>query len=210
MLSGLKSVLEFPAVYDWVQRILGGRNVQRCVVNHHLRPEPHHRLLDIGCGPAQILETLPQVEYVGVDLNPRYIASAQVRYGDRGSFVCQSVTQMATEKMHTFDLVMAHGLIHHLDDDEARQLFAVAAKAMKPGGRFVTLDGCFAEKQSRIARWMLSNDRGQFIRTEDAYLDLARRTFSNVQSTIRHDLLLTPYTHIIMECTNPRSAHAIE
>ena len=201
-----QSVMELATVYRLVQRILGGPAVHRYFVESHVRPRAGDRLLDIGCGPAQILERLPQVGYVGVDLSPRCIAMAKARYGERGTFVCQSVSQMAVEQPHSFDLVMAHGLVHHLDNTEAQQLFETAALALKPGGRFVTLDGCFVPGQSRVAHWLLKNDRGQFVRTAEGYLTLANRVFSDVRPTIRHDLLRTPYTHIMLECQTPRVA----
>jgi len=31
------------------------------------------RVLDIGCGPGNILKLMPDTEYVGFDLNPHYI-----------------------------------------------------------------------------------------------------------------------------------------
>ena len=198
-----QSVMELATVYRWVQRILGGQASQRYFVDCHLRPQPGDRLLDIGCGPAGILERLPQVSYVGVDLSPRCIAAAQARYGERGTFVCQSVSQMAVDQPHSFDLVMAAGLLHHLDNSEADQLFKIAALALKPGGRFVTLDGCFVPGQSKVAQWLLRNDRGQFVRTAEGYLTLANRVFSDVRPTVRHDLLRTPYTHIMLECQTP-------
>jgi SAM-dependent methyltransferase len=39
-----------------------------------------------------------------------------------------------------YDIVMAFGVLHHLDDAEGRELFRGARRALKPGGRFVTLD----------------------------------------------------------------------
>jgi len=206
----LQSVLELSSCYQWFQRALGGRAVHRYFVETHVRPRPGDQLLDIGCGPAQILRFLPQVNYVGVDLNPRYIATARIRFGDRGTFVCQSVSQMAVERPRSFDVVIAHGLIHHLGEPEAVRLFEVAALALKPAGRFITLDGCFVPGQSRIAEWLLRNDRGHFVRNGDGYLSLARQVFSNVRSVVRHDLLRTPYTHIILECDTPRDGKPID
>ncbi len=196
----LQAVMEMPQVYLWFQGILGGRSADRYFLDRHVRPQPGNRILDIGCGPAQILDLLPSTGYVGVDLSPRCIAMAKARYGDRGTFVCQSVSEMVVEHPHSFDLVMAHGLIHHLDNPEAQLLFETAALALKPGGRFVTLDGCFVPGQSKVARWLLRNDRGQFVRTAENYLALANRAFSDVRFTVRHDLLRTPYTHIMLEC----------
>ena len=71
---------------------------------------------------------------------------------------------------------------------------------MKEGGRTVTLDGCFLDGQSLIARALLRMDRGQFVRDEPAYLTLARAHFRTVQADIRHDLLSFPYSLLIMTC----------
>jgi SAM-dependent methyltransferase len=99
-----------------------------------------------------------------------------------------------------FDLVLATAVLHHLDDDEAVQLFEVAREVLKPGGRLITLDGCFVADQSSITRFILSRDRGRYVRTKDAYLSLAQKSFKDVQLSIHHDLIRIPYTHIIMEC----------
>ena len=85
----------------------------------------------------------------------------------------------------------------------ADTLFASAAKVMRPGGRLVTLDGAYVEGQNPIAKFMLVMDRGRFVRTPEAYLALARRHFGQVNATILHDLIAIPYTHIIIEASDP-------
>jgi hypothetical protein len=92
------------------------------------------------------------------------------------------------------------GILHHLDDGEALQLFHLAQTALKPGGRLITLDGVFVQKQSPCARYIISKDRGQNVRTQQGYLQLASQVFSTITTSIRHDLLRIPYTHIILEC----------
>jgi len=108
---------------------------------------------------------------------------------------------MTVREPASFDIVIAKGLVHHLDDVEARKLFAVGCEALKPGGRLVTFDGCFVPGQSRIARCLLSLDRGKYVRTEPEYLALARESFDTVISHVRHNLTRIPYTLQIMECT---------
>jgi hypothetical protein len=75
---------------------------------------------------------------------------------------------------------------------------------MKPGGRMVTLDGCYIQGQSRIAKALLRHDRGKFIRDVPAYLKLADEHFKDVRSDVRHDLLSLPYTLLIMTCRGQR------
>ena len=91
-------------------------------------------------------------------------------------------------------------MLHHLDDSDALALFELAHTALKEGGRFVTYDGCYIEGQSKIAKFIISQDRGRFVRTKDEYCNLASQIFSNVKQELREDLLRIPYTHLIMEC----------
>lgn len=100
-----------------------------------------------------------------------------------------------------FDLVIASGILHHLNDTEALQLFELSYTALKPNGRLITFDGCYASKQSIISRYLLSCDRGRFVRDLGEYKRLARQYFVNVDHTIYNDLLRVPYTHLILECT---------
>jgi hypothetical protein len=65
----------------------------------------------------------------------------------------------------------------------------------------ITNDGCYMPKQSAAKRYLLSRDRGEFVRTQAEYEALAHSWFQNVQSNIREDVLRIPYTHLIMECT---------
>lgn len=178
-----------------------GGNARAQYAQEYLRARPGERILDIGCGTAEILDYLPAgVHYIGFDLSADYIAAARARYGDRGRFHNEPVDVALAGRLGSIDLAMANGVLHHLDDAGAHALFELARKVLAPGGRLVTLDGCFVAGQSRIARFLLSRDRGRFVRTEDEYLRIARASFGSVTHGVRHDLLRIPYTLIIMEC----------
>jgi len=198
----LTSILEQPWIYKRFSVLVGAQNSQSTFVNQYVRPTAACRILDIGCGPGNILDHLPQVDYFGFDFNPSYIKSASQRYQHRGQFFCQRVSeaQVFLEQPESFDIVLAIGILHHLDNDEAIQLFDIAKRALKPGGRLITFDGCYVDGQSRITKYILSKDRGQFVRKEKGYTDLAKSKFDEIHPFIRHDLLNIPYTHITMEC----------
>lgn len=44
------------------------------------------KILDIGCGPAKILESLPQVKYYGYDINKNHINYAKKKYVSKNVF----------------------------------------------------------------------------------------------------------------------------
>jgi SAM-dependent methyltransferase len=110
------------------------------------------------------------------------------------------VEQLVVEEPSSFDLVMANGVLHHLDDAQAKAMLRIAGTALRPNGRLVTLDGCFVPGQSWVARTLLRMDRGKYVRTQPAYEALARSCFAQVEASVRHDLLNLPYTLLIMTC----------
>jgi SAM-dependent methyltransferase len=202
-MPSLRSALALPWVYRLFGRLVGG-DARSAFVRDYLKVRPGQRILDIGCGPADLLACLPEVDYVGIDLSAHYIEAARARYGKRGRFICESVADTVVREPASADLVTAMGVLHHLDDAEARRLLEVARQALKPGGRFVALDGVWHPDQSRLARWVLSKDRGRFIRTAEAYVALARDIFASVASHVRHDMIRIPYSHHIMICSQAR------
>lgn len=198
---GIRSILKLPAFYSLFSNLIGATRNRTILVGQYLRPQAGDRILDIGCGPADLLPFLPAVEYIGFDASSAYIDAAQQQYGDRATFVCDLVTTATLPQKNYFDLVLAIGVLHHLDDEEAIHLFHLAYAALRSGGRLITYDGVYIEQQSFIARWIISKDRGQNIRSTDEYLQLAHQVFDRISVNIRHDLLRVPYTNLILECT---------
>ncbi len=202
IIGRLSSILGFAAGYRAFGQMVRG-NAWQVYLAEYVKPVSEEKVLDIGCGPADILNHLPRVEYTGFDISAEYIASAKKRFGNRGNFYCSDVGLAAIgEQQGTFDLVMATGVVHHLEDAEAVKLFDLARYALRPDGRLLTFDGCYVPEQSKIARWMLDHDRGKFVRAPAEYVRLAGASFSKVESHLRQDLLRIPYTHLIMRCSH--------
>ena len=95
-------------------------------------------------------------------------------------------------------LVMAIGVFHHMDNDTVREALATAHGAMGPGGRFVSIDPTFADDQHRVATWLIKRDRGRHVRRPEQLMALVNEQFPAATIDVRHDLLRTPYTHVIV------------
>jgi cyclopropane fatty-acyl-phospholipid synthase-like methyltransferase len=196
-----RNFLAIPKLYQSFQNLISGPNARRRVVFEFLKVKSGNNVLDVGCGPGNMLPLLPEVTYCGIDISSKYIAAAQAQHGRKARFLVRAVTDKTSfEDLGKFDLVMAIALIHHLTDAEVSSVFQAAKAVLNSGGRVVTFDNVFVPEQSRIARWIIKLDRGNHVRTKDEYVALANRHFQNVDVTILHDLLRIPYTHIIMEC----------
>lgn len=191
-------VLEWPAAYRAVQNILGMQKTRDRIVSEILAVKPGERVLDIGCGPADILDHLPTVDYVGIDYSESYIEAARGRFGARGAFIVADIKHLLDTKQDPFDLVFAIGLLHHLDDDAAEALLGDVQRCLKKGGRFVALDPLIESPQNPIARFLARMDRGRFVRTLAEYQALAAASFRETRAEARRDLLRIPYSHSIL------------
>lgn len=200
--GGIRSILSLPAAYSAFQNLLGARRVRREICATYIKARPGDVLVDVGCGPAEILAYIDDgVRYYGFDLSPTYIDAALKQYGDRGHFRCADITLIPAGEIPPCQVAIAIGLLHHLDDEGARRLIACLHDRLASGGRLVTFDPAYWPDQHRAARFMISKDRGQNVRWGEQYRELATPIFANVQVVRRDDLLNIPYSHAILECT---------
>ena len=199
MIEAIREVLSLPRAYQSFWHLVGGVKRNRALVRNYIRPQSGDRILDIGCGPGSMAPFLLDSEYLGVDASPEYIDEARRRFPQM-RFACQRVSQYNLVQRNHFDIVLALGVLHHLDDAEAVTLFQIARDALRPGGRLVTIDGVWTDDQSQLVKYLLSRDRGRFVRTEAKYRELAAKVFSNIESSVQHDMLRIPYSHVILKC----------
>ena len=192
-------LLGIPSIYRFFQGVVG-RDKGHLRVAQLLAIQPGEKVLDIGCGTADILQHLPDgIDYRGFDTSEAYIAAARARFGNRGSFSVQTVPLDPSALPRQMDVVIALGVLHHLTDKEAAAMFAAARQVLRAGGRVLTIDGAYVAGQNPIARLLLWLDRGRFVRSPEQYAAIAQRSFSKVGTRVLHDLLRLPYTHCFVE-----------
>jgi SAM-dependent methyltransferase len=195
----LKDILKHPVIYQTYQDLGGFHGGRVKALASYAPMKGGERVVDIGCGPGFIVRDLPpNVSYLGFDTDERYIAYAKGRFGRMGRFFCQTFDRTAASEHGPVDIVMMNGVLHHLSDEEVRETLPAIRAALGNGGRLVTIDGCFVDGQSWIARTLLRNDRGQHVRTRPHYESLMRGAFDHVEVHIEDSLSRIPYTFIVM------------
>jgi SAM-dependent methyltransferase len=202
--TGLSAILSKPWVYDLFTSLVGRERSRIKLVQNYVRPYPGCRILEIGCGTGRILSYLPNsiAEYTGFDMNPLYIEAAKKRWKGRAScrFFCQKIDEATTLQPEYYDIILAVGIVHHLNDNEAAYLFKIAYQTLKLNGALVTYDNVYIENQNWFAKWLISRDRGRAVRTIEGYKRLAVQYFTDIEGDILHDALRIPYTIFTMRC----------
>ncbi|MBX7481746.1 class I SAM-dependent methyltransferase [Qipengyuania qiaonensis] len=200
MIAGLRNALAVPILFDTYQAAVGANRAKTIFVDECVRPQSGMRLLDIGCGTGAVVPFLPtDTEIVGVDVSQPYISAAQRRFGHRADFRLADASDLDADIGEGFDLAYAFGVLHHLPDDLAISLINGAMRRLKQGGRLVTIDPTLTEKQGAISRFIVSADRGKYVRTAGAVSDLFGHL--DIDIAVRHDLLRIPFANVIVSAS---------
>ena len=99
------------------------------------------RVLDLGCATGgnllSMALSLPESNFVGIDLSPRQIASARNAAKDIGvsnvQFEAMSITDV-DEELGTFDYIVSHGVYSWVPPRVQTALLEVCSKSLAPEG----------------------------------------------------------------------------
>ena len=68
--------LNNPIIYKIVQKVMSGTSFRADIIKKNIKKKKL-KILDIGCGPAEILALIPECEYYGYDIDTRSINYAK-------------------------------------------------------------------------------------------------------------------------------------
>jgi ubiquinone/menaquinone biosynthesis C-methylase UbiE len=161
-------LLEIPAVFDIQQRLTNHYSNLTKAFPEYL-DVTGKKILDVGCSTAACAGEIVDMkanEYVGVDIEPRYIERARKQHPD-GRFLVQDARSLPFEP-ETFDLVMFNGVWHHMDDALIRSCMSEVRRVLKKDGHVIVSEPVF-RLDWPISTYFLKNDRGKHIRDREGY-----------------------------------------
>ncbi|MCX7049571.1 MAG: class I SAM-dependent methyltransferase [Candidatus Sumerlaeota bacterium] len=158
-------------IYEGLRKLfLLGLNIRPIL--KALDAKPGEQILDVGCGFGFFHKYLSGCDYVGVDSDPIRIQWALDRIGiapGRKFLVGDACRMDFPDK--AFDKALGYGLLHHLSDEDADRCLEELTRLAK--GRIVFSDPVYS-KWHFVNNVLCRLDRGSFVRTPGAYLDLCQ------------------------------------
>jgi SAM-dependent methyltransferase len=120
------------------------------------------RALDVGCGPGTNAALFVGWDYVGVDLNEKYISTARAIYPPM-RFEVGDATKL--DIGGKFDVVLINSLMHHIDDAGCLSLLGGLSNLLNDGGSVITQEPLIPEDGNRLQTFFMNQDRGDYFRT---------------------------------------------
>ena len=155
-------------LYDPMVKLLGAERARKKLFDQ-ASVQPHHRVLDIGCGTGTFVVAikgwLPSVEVVGLDPDPKALARGRRKAERAGVYIRfdQGFANALPYSDGSFDRVFSSLMFHHVPHDAKLATMLEVRRVLKPGGSLHLLD--FEQEGPRshnpLARWLHSSERMQ-------------------------------------------------
>ena len=169
------AILDSPIVYRLWQGPFAAAKMAPVIRHNDLSQA--RRVLDLGCGPGTNCRFFPHGEYLGVDINPRYVDYARRRYGR--TFAVEDVRNYRLPRDGCIDFVLLSSLLHHLDDEATHGVLANVAQVVSDGGHVHIIELVLPDRAG-IARALARGDRGNYPRPLDEWRAVFCRHFEPV------------------------------
>lgn len=169
-----EGLLEHTLVYRLWQRPFAEQKFQP-VLRHNSLADVR-RVLDVACGPGTNARHFHHTDYLGVDLNERYVRYARNATGRDFRVMDVTSAELAEDR---FDFILVNSFFHHVPDDDARRVLAHLATLLTGDGHIHVLDLVLPTDRS-VAGWLARHDRGDFARPLPRWRELFSESFDSV------------------------------
>lgn len=177
-------ILSHPLLFNSIRAVIAGdQRKTKQFVKDNLIKYCAKTVIDVGCGTGDFIKAVPHdVSYLGVDINKKYIDFARKNYqNNQIKFLLQDVTKKAFYKNRSFDAALFISMLHHLSDDELKQILPVIKKITR---KVVIIADIIPDPESMLQKIMVRLDRGRFIRPSEEKVKILKKYFKVVKTEI--------------------------
>ena len=194
-LPALQRVLDVPVVFSAFRYLLmGAQGVTHELVRRHLDAKRGERVLDVCCGIGEFARDV-EVDYLGIDLSPRYVEAARRRYRGRPGtdFRVMDALRMDLPDKSVDKCIFINGL-HHFPDAPGANPLAEISRVTRDRIVIIDADGT---PRPRWRRTLLRADRGEWMR-EPERLEAVITGAVHIERTVHFTAGL--YAEILYDC----------
>jgi len=180
----VERISDHPVLFIFIRGLLENDfKAIKAIIRRELRVGQGLSTLDLGCGPGAFAPLFDGDDYVGADLNARYVDYAKKRY--KREFLHSDARKLNVPDGR-FEQVLIFGLLHHLSDDDVRAVLKEATRVVKPGGHILAIEDIPAiSKLNLIGHLVHHAENGEHIRPADDY----RRLYNEYARVEREEIL---------------------
>ena len=120
------------------------------------------RVLDVGCGPGTNTGLFAHADYLGIDINPKYIETARRKHGR--SFAVADVTSYEDSAAGQFDFILVNSFLHHVDDAGTSKILSRLPRWLSKDGHAHIFE-LVSPGDHSIAQFLARLDRGKYARS---------------------------------------------
>lgn len=135
------------------------------------------RVLDVGCGPGTNAHHFAGVDYLGIDVNERYVEYARRHHARE--FAVADATEFTVGPGEHFDFVLINSFLHHIPDDAVKRLLGHLSSVLSGDGHIHVMDLELPERPS-TGRLLARMDRGEHPRPLREWRRLFTESFEPV------------------------------
>jgi len=203
----MEKVMDMPLVYQAFQNLVYTKKSYE-TIDELLNFVNCNAVLDFGCGTGVYSEKFTNSLYIGIDPLESCITRARTKYGESQTrkFIVGDEAKLFDFTDARFDLIIAMGVLHHMEDRKASIFLEEAIRLLNMNGKLVCLEPLYFEGQSRSARFMVSQDRGKFARNEAGYKGLFPGGIEGIAMERKLGLLRIPYDQVAIKYTSTKAA----
>jgi SAM-dependent methyltransferase len=127
------------------------------------------RVLDVGCGPGTNTHLFAHADYLGVDINPGYVAHARKKH--HRPFVVADANHFDRPAQADFDFILVNSFLHHVDRLAAISILQRLQSWLSPDGHLHLLELVLPQPGS-LPYFMARRDRGKYPRQLEEWRQL--------------------------------------
>jgi len=170
-----KTIFSKIAAFYYSQAFLDG-------IRMAIAPMPGIKILDAPCGTGALYNICMPCSYYGLDIDEDRVADCVQHFPE--GFFCVANASKTNFPDAFFDIILAAGLFHHVDDKLAHKILEEFSRVLKSSGKIIIVDAIWPRNIFNIVGWIgRKMDQGDFVRHPKEYFDIFNKHFEIISNT---------------------------